>query len=200
MKEQIENMSRYMIEKKRVVVRGEKKDWQSIMRQVGGRHYTNLKGNGPAWTFAKDHLEKFLALSNHFSSSSSSEHDNDDDVSEQQSDDTGSSGSRSGMTCIIDENKDFADYWSPPSPSRLVVREPPIVENDPHETDVSEVEQKSSSSEHDDSQDMEEEEKIEVSSVSTQTDTHPTYLYDVDEQTQQFISQWLLSAGVATSV
>lgn len=190
-----------MIEKKRVVVRGAKKDWQSIMRQVGGRHYTNLKGNGPAWTFAKDHLEKFLALSNHSSSSSSSEHE-DDDVSEQQSDDTGSSGSGSGMTCIIDENKDFADYWSPPSPSRLVVREPPIVENDPHETDVSEVEQKSSSSssEHDDSQDMEEEEKIEVSSVSTQTDTHPTYLYDVDEQTQQFISQWLLSAGITRSV
>lgn len=154
----------YIIEKKRVVVKGEKKDWQSIMRQVGGRHYTNLKGNGPAWTFAKDHLEKFLALSQS-SSQPSSEHD-DDDVSEQQSDNV---------------------------PSDVEQRS---------SSEEDHVSEQKCSSEQDDvvSQDMEEEEKIEVSSVSTQTDTHPTYLYDVDEQTQQFILQWLLSAGIATSV
>ena len=55
-------MIKYVVEKNRVIVRDisiPNNEWKYIMKRVLGKHYTNLQGNGPAWTFSSVHMETF---------------------------------------------------------------------------------------------------------------------------------------------
>jgi hypothetical protein len=58
-------MIKHTLQKKRVIVMDCDVDldgdhWKSIMRHVLGRHYTDLQGNGPGWSFSHNHLDTFL--------------------------------------------------------------------------------------------------------------------------------------------
>lgn len=60
-------MIEHIIQKKRVIVMdcditiGED-DWKKIMRHVLGRHFVDLRGKGPGWSFSQTHLETFLSM------------------------------------------------------------------------------------------------------------------------------------------
>ena len=60
-------MIEHIIQKKRVIVMdcditiGED-DWKKIMRHVLGRHFVDLRGQGPGWSFSQTHLETFLSM------------------------------------------------------------------------------------------------------------------------------------------
>ena len=57
-------MIQHIVQKKRGIVRdcditiGEE-DWKKIMRHVLGRHFADLRGKGPGWSFSHTHLETF---------------------------------------------------------------------------------------------------------------------------------------------
>lgn len=60
-------MIKHIVQKKRVVIRDEdipfdEERWKTIMRHVLGRHYTDLQGDGPAWSFAHHHWDTFAKL------------------------------------------------------------------------------------------------------------------------------------------
>lgn len=56
-------MVKYIVKKKRVIVRDISsiplEEWKSVMKRVIGRYYTDLQGEGPAWTFSIVHLDTF---------------------------------------------------------------------------------------------------------------------------------------------
>jgi hypothetical protein len=60
-------MIQHIVQKKRVIVRdcditiGEDV-WRKIMRHVLGRHFSDLRGKGPGWSFSYTHLETFSAM------------------------------------------------------------------------------------------------------------------------------------------
>lgn len=60
-------MIEHIIQKKRVIVMdcditiGED-DWKKIMRHILGRHFVDLRGQGPGWSFSQTHLETFLSM------------------------------------------------------------------------------------------------------------------------------------------
>ena len=54
----------YVVQKKRVVVMDgditiQEEVWRNIMRHVLGRHFDNLRGKGPGWSFSHTHLDTF---------------------------------------------------------------------------------------------------------------------------------------------
>jgi len=58
-------MIKHTLQKKRVIVMDCDVDvdgdqWKSVMRHVLGRHYADLQGNGPGWSFSHNHLDTFL--------------------------------------------------------------------------------------------------------------------------------------------
>ena len=60
-------MIQHVIQKKRVIVMdcditiGEDA-WKKIMRHVLGRHFADLRGNGPGWSFSHTHLDTFCRM------------------------------------------------------------------------------------------------------------------------------------------
>lgn len=64
-------MIKHQVQKKRVVVRDkdipfEEEKWKIIMRHVLGRHYMDLQGDGPAWSFSHNHWDTFVNLVSSF--------------------------------------------------------------------------------------------------------------------------------------
>jgi len=58
-------MIKHKVQKKRVIVMDcdvglDEEKWKNIMRHVLGRHYADLQGSGPGWSFSINHLETFL--------------------------------------------------------------------------------------------------------------------------------------------
>lgn len=57
----------HTVQRKRVIVRDEdismgEEAWKTVMRHVLGRHYADLQGKGPAWSFAHHHWDTFAGL------------------------------------------------------------------------------------------------------------------------------------------
>lgn len=57
----------YVVQKKRVVVMDcditiQEEIWRKIMRHVLGRHFDNLRGKGPGWSFSHTHLDTFSSM------------------------------------------------------------------------------------------------------------------------------------------
>lgn len=86
-------MIQHVVQKKRVIVMdcditiGED-DWKKIMRHVLGRHFADLRGKGPGWSFSHTHLETFSSMvDKHLSSDEAKSSCSDDKSTEISTDD-----------------------------------------------------------------------------------------------------------------
>lgn len=85
-------MIQHVVQKKRVIVMdcditiGED-DWKKIMRHVLGRHFADLRGKGPGWSFSHTHLETFSSMvDKHLSSDEAKSSCSDDKSTETSTD------------------------------------------------------------------------------------------------------------------
>lgn len=188
-------MVQYTINKNRVIIRDEHVcynpiQWKTMMRQVIGRHYSNLQGNGPAWSFSSQNLETFSKLisqtiiqpdqsSDEHSVTSSCYHFTDD--VEQQS----SISSEEEQKSISSEKQQS---------SISSEKQQSISSEEQQQSISSEEEQQSSISSSSIGEEVSEIQPV-FSSIATQTEWQEeklmTYSYDVDENLKKFVKNWI---------
>jgi flagellar biosynthesis GTPase FlhF len=216
----MKKMVQYTIKKNRVIIRDEHvgyspTQWKTIMRQVIGRHYSNLHGNGSAWSFSSQHLETFSKLisesqqeeTNSISSSTESQQEETNSISsstEQQEEETNSISSSTEQQ-EEETNSISSSTEQQEEETNSISSSTEQQEEETNSISSSTEQQEEETNSISSSTEQQEEETNSISSsteqpvvfdsISTQTDWQEqklhTYLYDVDENLKNFVKNWI---------
>jgi len=188
----------HRVQKKRVIVMDcditfPEDVWKKIMRHVLGRHFADLRGNGPGWSFSQTHLETFCLM-----------------VNEKMDEATVSDGEKSVVitktqttTCSEPVEATVSDGEK----SVVITKTQTTTCSEPVEATVPDGEKSVAITKTQTTTCSEQEEEMEttfsdgeksVASVETQTCSklfssekgNKTYKFDIDDQIRLFVDQW----------
>ena len=188
-------MIQHVVQKKRVIVMdcditiGEDV-WKKIMRHVLGRHFMDLRGKGPGWSFSHTHLETFSDMvKKHLSSDETKSCCSDDKEEQQSSDEQETTISQTSCSSTDDdETSQTVEEQDPSSDDRSFQDS----ETQTVETVLSCcVEQK------EENKSVQKIETQTCSKILFETKQHEKHVYkfDVDDQVRFFVDHWTQKAN-----